>query len=207
MARGLLLTEDDAMQIRLIWQRLKKEQRRVTAEDVRRECERLMGRKIGLSTVQRELAKKPKEDDPLFGYYDRIWSMGSVARLTPPLPPQLMPVLLALQDGIADHKMSIRQALWVVRLYGVYYYGQDVSDEDDKNKKQRMKELWGVSMLYAEYERICDSRGVICNTSHLDHHDPKVLRKRVLEWFKDRIPIELYWDICKQLGVEMNDVK
>ena len=71
MARGLLLTEDDAMQIRLIWQRLKKEQRKVTAEDVRRECERLMGRKIGLSTVQRELAKKPKEDDPLFGYYDR----------------------------------------------------------------------------------------------------------------------------------------
>ena len=206
MARGQALTEEDAIEIRLIWQRMKIDQKKVTAEMVRKEAERLMGRNFGLSTIQRELAKKPREDDPLFGYYDRVWSMGSIARLSPPLPPQLLPILLALQDGIADHKMTIRQALWVVRLYGVYYYGQDVSGEDDKNKKQRMKELWGVSMLYAEYERLCDSRGVICNTSHLDHHDPEIMKKRVLEWFKDRIPIDLYHDICKQFGIQTNNV-
>ena len=201
MARGQLLTEEDAIQIRLIWQRLKTEQRRVTAKDVRNDAERLMKRELGLSTVQRELARKPKEDDPLFGYYDRIWSLGSTAKLTPPLPPQLMPVLLALQDGIAKGKMTIRQALWVVRLYGVYYYNQDVYIE-----KQLMQELWVVSLLYAEYERICDSRGVICDTSHLDHHDPEILKQKVLEWFKDRIPTDLYRDICKQLGIEMSDI-
>jgi hypothetical protein len=186
MAKGLFITDQDKIEIKLIWEKLKQVQEKVSADAVRKEAERVIGRPFGRSTVHSVISLKPI-DETQFAFLDNPFSLGITANMVQPIPHEIVPLLSEIQENIAKGKMNIREALWVVRLFGIYF---DV--RIDNAEFPRINDLWVMAQLYAKYQRSCDDAGVPCHTDEFDCANPNHLKEKVLEWFKGKITDELY---------------
>jgi hypothetical protein len=191
MAKGLTITDQDKIEIKLIWEKLKQTQEKVSAEAVRKEAERVIGRPFGRSTVHSVISLKPK-DETQFAFLDNQFSLGIVANLAQPLPHEIVPILLAIQENIAKGKMSIREAQWVVRLSGIYF-----NVRIENAEFSRINELWVAAQLYARYQHSCDDAGVPCHTDEFDCADTLHLKEKLLAWFKGKITNELFESFSK----------
>jgi len=155
------------------------------AEAIRQIASNQCGRDLGLSTVQRELAKLRKDKtrgstNPL----DDQWSLASLRDY--PISPATFPILLYVQSTFSDnipdlvkeiakskgHKtpfLTIRLAIWIGRLH--------IIAEEDPNIHQKLipttlitdkpniwpqwiDDLVSVAMFYANYEIGCELSGV-----------------------------------------------
>lgn len=126
---------------------------------------------------------------------DREWSLASLSDY--PLPPQTVVECLGLVEWIKTnakdsntiiipHPLTIRQALWVERLLGMYGILKEGWLKFKHNKGDRypsLRSLWCWSDVYASNERISDLAGI------------KQLNSRDLDnvfWDGDAIPIAGY---------------
>ena len=195
MARGTFIYDIDKIQIKLIWEKLKRTKERVSAADVRKEALRVTGRSYGRSTVHTIMAIEPEEGKQ-FIYFDHIWTVGISSDLITPMPPDIIPLLIKVQydKELANGRMTIREAWWVNNL-SVFF---SVKTADPNNRQ--LRDLWIVAQLYAAFDRASEDCQVFCDTDVLDAPNPVEMKAKALKWFKGKITDELYQELNKGDG-------
>jgi hypothetical protein len=166
MARAALITETDRTNIAMVFQQNPKER----PEKIRLRVIELSKREIGLGTIQREMAKlrkahKAGEDTDAF---DEIWHMGTFQDI--PLPAEFVPLALELQEK--SQRLTIRQILWMSRLYKI---------------TPDIEKLLLVSLYYTIYERACKIAGISCNTTKFDAGTVEKIEGNFDKYFKDSL--------------------
>ncbi len=178
MAKGEILTEDDIQQIKTIFWLMPNEK----AEKIREKSEALLGRQLGLSTVQRILVperkahRERKKENVALSPLDEIWSIGSTAKH--PIPSNKIPEILLAQQ-LLKGGLTVRNVLWFERLYDLFIKNHI----DDRLKIKYFAWLCTASILYSNYERYCEYANVRCNTRYIDNIDPRKIRENLLFWF------------------------
>jgi hypothetical protein len=130
------------------------------------------------------------------------------------MPPEAVPYILMVQDWLEKYPdwlnnpppqkpLTIRQALWITRLYGiitlreiekaqeVHRKAKEQSEEEiAKYKRNRASFLWAWAEAYATLEVICRLSGVPVETSKLDKAmrqagTPVTVGKTILIFYPD----------------------
>jgi len=160
----------------------------------------------GLSAVQKllvQIRRRHKEEALETQSIDRPWSLGTLADY--PMPPDVIPVLISIQHNRNPlpieplvKPLTIREALWISRLYPVAGLVKEVKDEgkmkklfvmnpkDAERKKIQRLELW--ALCYAVFEWACDLADVPKDTSKFDialAFHPFLFSLEWVRWMKD----------------------
>lgn len=89
------------------------------------------------------------------------WSIGACAKFYDRISPESIPILLKIKQFIGLQKFTIRQAIWVSRLYPLIL--------DFYNEEEKFKEvIWAWSDAYAREERISELTNSKFEPSELD---------------------------------------
>ena len=194
MAKKPLITEFERTQIAITYNQYKEEK----AEFIRQVASKRCGRDLGLSTVQRVLAKLRKEHpvgstDPL----DNQWSLASCKDY--PVSPQDIPLLLYIQSTFQDNHpneyleyqkrhgnrslifLTNRFAIWISRLTPLLTSDPRITDNNEilvpqgvslpnPNKwPEWLDDLVTIAMAYASYEAGCELAHITpINTAYYD---------------------------------------
>lgn len=184
MPRKSLVTDRERTIIATVYN----ENREAKAEAIRQDASKLCGRDLGLSTVQRELAKLRKvhprgSTDPL----DNQWSLASLKEY--PVDSNAIPLLLYIQATfeanipeqvkrfvkLAGRRLPFltnRYAIWISRLMNIVQIEPDSlrkqtiwtpssSTKENLNKwPEWVDDLVNVSMWYSNYEIGCELTGL-----------------------------------------------
>ncbi len=184
MPRGKRLTNWDRAQIAVAYDQHPREK----AENIREAASRLCGRELGLSTVERELAKLRKRD-PKGSYnpLDDQWSLASLG--TYPVDTNYVPLLLEIQSDFYDNMpdqfkefvrkterdkpfLTNRLAIWISRLYPLARTDprfQNMQSPSPGKWPDCVDDLVGIAMWYSMYERGCELAHVeLVNTVRFD---------------------------------------
>ena len=197
------------------------------AEWIRQIASKQCGRELGLSTVQRELAKLRQEKsrgstDPR----DDQWSLASLKDY--PISAATLPILLYIQstfdDNIPDivkefakskghktHFLTNRLALWIGRLH--------IVAESDPNLSKKLKpaslitdkpniwpqwvdDLVSNAMFYSNYEIGCELSKVPVNTVWFDAPNIDRIKYNITMYQKDSPFITGLYDLNEQEMME-----
>ena len=208
MARAPLITDRERTIIAMVYNANKNKK----AEAIRILASKQCGRELGLSTVQRELAKLRKDKarsstDPL----DDQWSMASVKKY--PLPAASIPLLLYIQETIDDNIhddakelakskglkaifLTNRLALWISRFQiiaetdpGLKSKLQPASSAPDKPTiwPEWIDDLVSVAMFYSNFEIGCELSRTPFNTIWFDAPSIGQIKHNISLYIKDSI--------------------
>lgn len=112
-----------------------------------------------VTRVKKIIAEKP----PLV--LDKPWSIGACKEEKLQLSTEdILHILRVRKMQLKDRnlpRLSIRQALWMARLYAVVLF-TSVSEE------QAIERLWMYSFQYAIWDKVCELKGEYLHTRELD---------------------------------------
>ena len=92
---------------------------------------------------------------------DQPWSIGACAEYYSRISPESIPILMKINEIKGLQKFSIRQAIWVSRLYPLIL-------ETYKEDEKFTEDIWTWSSAYAHFERVSELTGSKLDTSELD---------------------------------------
>jgi len=148
-----------------------------------------------LSVIQREIKRTNDNDTAEFREKDELWHLGLMDKYN--VSPEALPYIGMLQNWAETHldsfgqshkPLTIRQALWVARLYAT------IDTSWLKNKKKMLQAasfLWRWSEAYAQREIVCKLMGKpFVDTSELDRAfregaQPITVGKTILAFYPD----------------------
>jgi len=123
----------------------------------------------GISRIQKFIKKdlKPNEDKPEIQNLEKPWHLGRLEQY--PLPPEAIPYIILVQHVAGQYPelvtITIRQAQWIARFYGIF---GDYQRLKDKDKLEVAGGLYELAKAYADHEIICYLSGTPPDTSELD---------------------------------------
>ena len=185
------------------------------------------GRELGLSTVQRELAKLRQEasrgsTDPR----DDQWSLASLKDY--PISHNSIPFMLYVQTTFDDNMpdmvkefakskgrkspfLTIRLAIWIDRLFTLAMHDPDIRNKmqpvtlitDKPNMwSQWVDDLVNVAMFYTQYEIGCELSNVPVNTVWFDAPNFERIKYNIAMYQKDSPFITGLHDLNEQEIIE-----
>ena len=223
MARKPLITNRERTIIAMVYN----VNRDRKAEAIRQIASKQCGRELGLSTVQRELAKLRQDKsrgstDPR----DNQWSLASLKDY--PIPGATLPLLLYIQSTFDDNMPDIvkefsnskglknpfltnRLAIWINRLH--------IIAESDPNRSKKLQpttlitdkpniwpqwidDLVHIAMFYSNYEIGCELSGVHVNTIWFDAPYIDRIKYNIIMYQKDSPFITGLHDLNEQEIIE-----
>ncbi len=93
---------------------------------------------------------------------DQPWGIGACAEYYDRISPESIPILMRVEQLKGLQTFSIRQAIWVLRLYPLIM--ETYNNEDEKFKE----DIWAWSLVYAHMERVSELTNSKLDTSELD---------------------------------------
>ena len=223
MARKPLITDRERTIIAMVYNVNRDRKAQVIQDIASKQC----GRELGLSTVQRELAKLRQDKsrgstDPR----DNQWSLASLKDY--PISGATLPLLLYIQstfdDNVPDivkefakiqgHKTSFltnRLALWIGRLHIVAESDPNINKKlqpaslitDKPNTwPQWVDDLVHIAMFYSNYEIGCELSGVPVNTVWFDAPNIDLIKYNITMYQKDSPFITGLYDLNEQEIIE-----
>lgn len=93
---------------------------------------------------------------------DQPWGVGTCAEYYDRISPESIPKLMKMKQLKGLRTFSIRQAIWVVRLYPLIL--ENYNNEDDKFRE----DIWAWSSTYAHMERVSELTSSKLDTSELE---------------------------------------
>ena len=139
---------------------------------------------------------KPNEEKQ--SCLEQRWHIGAIVK-KPHFytPPEALPFILMAKDwseknpdefGSPHEPFTIRQALWVSRLYGMVSLDAVKKKKDAKIVRAVARYLYLWSEAYASRERVCELSNTSFNTAHLD----KLIQTRGIPMTSGKSTIVLY---------------
>jgi hypothetical protein len=176
MAKKPLITDKERTAIALAYN----QNRDLKAEAIRQIASKQCGRELGLSTVQRELAKLRRSTAEGIGSTDPIdsqWSLASLKEYN--LLGPSIPLLLYMQATINDNTpelakkllnkkgyhsdfITIREAIWFNRILTIAELDTNFSEKMTLSNQMSHKwpewldDLFAISRFYCTYEIACE---------------------------------------------------
>lgn len=206
MPRKPLITDRERTIIAMVYNAHKNKK----AEAIRILASKQCGRELGLSTVQRELAKLRQEKtrgsfDPL----DDQWSLASIKEY--PIPAATIPLLLYIQSTfednvpdiakkVADNKghktifLTNRLAVWISRLQIIAESDPNFSSKQQPSSpsidKANVWPVWiddlvNISMFYSNFEIGCELSHTPFNTVWFDAPSMDQIKRNIILYLKD----------------------
>ncbi len=93
---------------------------------------------------------------------EQPWGIGACAEYYDRISPESIPILMRVEQLKGLQTFSIRQAIWVSRLYPLIM--ETYNNEDEKFKV----DIWAWSSTYAHMERVSEMTNSKLDTSELD---------------------------------------
>jgi len=223
MAKKPLITERERTIIAMVYNTNRDRKALVIRDIASKAC----GRELGLSTVQRELAKLRQEKsrgstDPR----DDQWSLASLKDY--PISATTIPLLLNIQASFDDNVPDIakqfaksqgrktpfltnRLAIWINRLH--------ILAESDPNLRKKLKpvslitdkpniwpqwvdDLVQIAMFYSNYEIGCELSGIPVNTVWFDAPTIDRIKYNIIMYRKDSPFVTGLHDLNEQEIIE-----
>ena len=206
MPKGPKLNDKDREMIAVIYNKNKS----TKAEVIRQLASERLGRELGLSTVQREIAnlrrdKSRVSTNPL----DDQWSLASLKQY--PVDSHVLPFLLIIQETMEENVedvvkqaikergrkppfLTIRLALWITRLFPlIVTHSAYLKDKrpmvpkplypDKYQWSEWLDDLVSISIFYANYENACDLKGISpVNTVNFDAPDLEIMKANIARY-------------------------
>ncbi len=163
----------------------------------------------GINSIQRYIREELKPNESKPQYLDQPWSLGLMAekKLEYRIPPEAVPYVLVVQSWAENYPddvfkkphapLTIRQALWVARLYGTIT--PKAMEKAQKNVRMRYSighYLYQWSEAYATRERICKMTRTPFDTKNLDRllgtmGEPITGNKTTVIFFREGMSFEI----------------
>ena len=223
MARKALITDRERTIIAMVYNTNRDRKALVIQDIASKQC----GRELGLSTVQRELAKLRQEKtrgstDPR----DDQWSLASLKDY--PISAASLPILLYLQTTFEDNipdivkefakskgqkaiYLTIRLAIWIGRLHIIAESDPNISKKlkpvsliTDKPNiwPQWIDDLVSIAMFYSNYEIGCELSKIPVNTIWFDAPNIDRIKYNITMYQKDSPFITRLHDLNEQEIIE-----
>jgi hypothetical protein len=176
MAKRPLITDKERTAIALAYN----QNRELKAEAIRQISSKQCGRELGLSTVQRELAKLRRATAQGVGSTDPIdnqWSLASLKEynLLGPSIQLLLHMQNTINDNIAEFAknalkkrgyhsdfITVRQAIWFNRIYSIAVLDSKFNKKMTSTKvidskwPEWLDDLFSLANFYSRYEIACE---------------------------------------------------
>ncbi len=136
----------------------------------------------GISTIQKYIKPLNEKLDAPPSEVDNPWHLGTLKKYA--LPAEAIPIILVVQDFALKqdvlkqpYLLSIRQVIWIARLYKTVdaILDGDATLVDFKNKKgkggrviEKLLRIFLSSQAYAEGERLCELADIPFNSFTMD---------------------------------------